>query len=153
MVHPNAGADKRDAVGGHLRKILFPHRRIARAREIPAIFFCGEVVGADWEEWFSTASEKIAMDPKGLALVEGTALRNPETILVELAKMSLLAIGGANLVEAGGKRLLERRREDRRFSTVLNRQAWRLQGPYLRIGAQRVLRHFAGCDCCRCTVI
>src|ERR1700722_19482782 len=54
MVHPNAGAEEGDAMGRHFRKLPLPHRRIARAREIPAIVFCGEVVGADRKKWLAT---------------------------------------------------------------------------------------------------
>src|ERR1035437_2525637 len=48
--HPDAGANKADAVGGHLREVLVPDPRVPWGREIPVIVFAGKVVGPHREE-------------------------------------------------------------------------------------------------------
>src|ERR1700678_4415786 len=58
ILHPDAGPDEAHTVGGHLLKILLPHRSIARAGEIPAILFGGEVIGAYRKERLASAGEK-----------------------------------------------------------------------------------------------
>src|SRR5260370_29785617 len=121
VLHPDAGADQGYTVCRHVSKIAFPHCRVAGAGEIPAVFFGCEVVGADREKGLSRASEGITLNAKRVTIVECTRLRHPETIFIELSKLSLLAKGGANFVQARWQRLLKGHRQARDL-LALNRQ-------------------------------
>src|SRR5882757_7816782 len=113
VLHPDTGADQGYTVRCHVSKIVFPHRRVAGAGKIPAVFFGGEVVRAYGEIGLSPPSEEITLNAKRVTLVECTELRHPETIFVKFSKLSLLAKGGANFVEACLQRLLKGRCQTR----------------------------------------
>ena len=67
VLHPDTGADGADAVSGHLGKVVVPDRGVPGAREIPAVLFCREVVGADGEKGFAAEGKEVALDSEGIA--------------------------------------------------------------------------------------
>src|ERR1700677_3924787 len=91
------------------RKVLLRVPRVPRAREIPAVLFCSEVVSSHRKERLTVQREEIAMHAENGTCSERAAICHQESILIELPGMATFAVDGGNLVEPRRQRLMEGR--------------------------------------------